>query len=139
LKCMSQTKRKCLIIDDDQDDQEIFLMCVRKVSKDIECLTVDDGVEAIVMLRSDSEYTPDYIFLDVNMPKMNGIDCLKELKKIRRLANTKIFMYSTTSETRVLNESKAFGADDFLVKPSKTSELKDKLYTIFGIVSGMNN
>jgi CheY-like chemotaxis protein len=132
-------KRKCLIIDDDPDDQEIFVMCARKVNKDIDCVAVDDCVEAIVMLRSDSNYTPDFIFLDVNMPKMNGIDCLKELKRIGRLEKTKIFMYSTTSEEKVLSDSKKFGAHDYVVKPVKTAELKDKLYKIFNIVSEMNN
>ncbi|GAC1311728.1 MAG: hypothetical protein NVSMB24_31860 [Mucilaginibacter sp.] len=133
-----QATRECLIIDDDQDDQEIFLMCVRKISRNINCMTMDDGIEALSMLTSKPQYIPDYIFVDVNMPKMNGIDCLRALKGIDRLKDTKIFMYSTTSETSTLNESKRLGANDFIVKPPKTEELKEKLSTIFEIVSKMN-
>jgi len=127
--------KKCLIIDDDLDDQEIFLMCVKKISNEINCITANDGVEAVSMLMSNTEYIPDYIFIDVNMPKLNGIDCLKILKNIQRLKYAKIFMYSTTSERTVLAKSKEFGADDFIIKPSSTSELKEKLSIIFEIVS----
>jgi CheY-like chemotaxis protein len=128
---------RCLIIDDDPDDQEIFEMCVRKVSKNVDFRALDNGVDAVVMLRSDDKYVPDYIFLDVNMPKMNGIDCLRELKQIKRLEHTKIFIYSTTSDHKVVDDSKQLGADDFIVKPSSTVELKEKLYRIFNIVSGI--
>jgi CheY-like chemotaxis protein len=110
-------------------------MCLKKVDSSINCLTADDGVEAIAMLSTDAAYTPNYIFIDVNMPKMNGIDCLKMIKHIDRLKYTKIFMYSTTSEAAVLDETKNLGADDFIIKPAKTAELKEKLSTIFGIVS----
>jgi len=127
--------KHCLIIDDDTDDQEIFLMCLRKVSEHIDGKTASSGVDAIKMLNSDNAYTPDYIFLDVNMPKMNGIDCLRQLRKIDRLKNTKIFMYSTTSESDVVKQSKGLGANDFIRKPSKTKELKEKLSAIFNIVS----
>lgn len=126
---------RCLIIDDDQDDQEIFLMCVRKISSNIDCLTANSGVAAVDMLKSNDDYVPDYIFLDVNMPKMNGIECLKVLKSINRLNDTKILMYSTTSENDVVKESLSLGADEFIKKPSKTGELKEKLSIIFNIVS----
>jgi CheY-like chemotaxis protein len=128
---MIHSSKKCLIIDDDPDDQEIFIMCAEKVNRTVECLGVKSGIDALKMLNGDREYVPDYIFLDVNMPKMNGIDCLKELKKISRLRNTKIFMYSTTSEPEFLDASKKLGAWDFIVKPTKTTELKERLNKIF--------
>jgi CheY-like chemotaxis protein len=131
-------QKECLIIDDDEDDQEIFIMCVRKISNNINCLAISNGVDALAMLKSNEKYTPDYIFLDVNMPKLNGIDCLKFLKNIERLQNTRIFMYSTTSESSTLATSKEFGANGFIVKPSRAAELKSKLSEIFEIVSGIN-
>ncbi len=126
---------KCLIIDDDLDDQEIFLMCLKKVNTDINCLTMSNGVEAVALLMSNTDYIPDYVFIDVNMPKMNGIDCLKILKNMARLKYAKFFMYSTTAEGAAVTESKKLGADDFIVKPARTAELKEKLTTIFKIVS----
>jgi CheY-like chemotaxis protein len=120
-----------LIIDDDTDDQEIFLMCVTAVNKEIVCRTANNGPDAIAMLESRREYVPDFIFLDVNMPKMNGIECLKVLKQIDHLRQTKIYMYSTTSEKAVLTESKKLGAEDFIIKPASPTVLKETLSDIF--------
>lgn len=133
-----QMMNECLIIDDDQDDQEIFLMCLEDVSKDISCTTRNNGVEALAMLTADSNYTPAYIFIDVNMPKMNGIECLKALKNIERLKNTKIFMYSTTSESSAFTRSRELGATDFIIKPSRTIDLKTKLSEIFEVEPAVN-
>jgi response regulator of citrate/malate metabolism len=127
-----------MIIDDDEDDQEIFLMCVKKISDHIECLIADNGVDAISMLDSNEGYIPDYIFIDMNMPKMNGIQCLKNIKTIERLKNSQIFMYSTTFETTIVKESKELGATDFMIKPARTADLKEKLSNIFSIVSVIN-
>ena len=131
--------RQCLIIDDDQDDQEIFLMCLKKIDKGIDCRTMNNAIDAITMLTSDTEYVPNYIFLDVNMPKMNGIDCLRLLKNMQRLKYSKIFMYSTTSDNSVYAESKKLGAHDFIVKPAKPTELKEKLNMIFNMVSEISS
>jgi PleD family two-component response regulator len=72
------------------------------------------------------------------MPKMTGIECLKEIRKIEKLNNTKIFMYSTTTDENMVNESGKFGAYDFIVKPIKLSELQEKLSNIFQMVH-LNN
>ncbi|HYG50185.1 MAG TPA: response regulator [Flavobacteriales bacterium] len=130
--------KHCLLIDDDQDDQEIFRICLNKINKDVYLTVVNDGIEGLRLLTLEDDYTPDYIFLDMNMPKMDGIECLRSLKKIARLRETKIFMYSTTAETSAVEESWKLGAEAFIVKPSKTSELKEKLATIFQIVSEIN-
>src|SRR4051812_49366309 len=96
--------RQCLIIDDDPDDQEIFLICVDQIKSDVHCIANSDSVDAITKLSSDGAYTPDYIFVDMNMPKMNGIECLKKLRSIARLNNTQIYMYSTTADGRAVEE-----------------------------------
>lgn len=126
-------KLECLVIDDDPDDQEIFLMCVEKISQDINCTGITDPVQAIAMLAAEQDYTPQYIFIDVNMPKMSGIECLKELKGMNKLAHSKIFMYSTSSARSIQEESKMFGATDFITKPAKLAELREKLLAAFGI------
>lgn len=133
-----QQVKECLIIDDDLDDQEIFLMCVNRLCKNVNCTAMNNGIDAIAFLMSNSGYVPHYIFVDVNMPKMNGIDCLIILKTIPALKDTKILMYSTTSAATVVAESKKLGAFDFIVKPPKTAELMEKLSAIFEIVSEIN-
>ncbi|MDR3681387.1 MAG: response regulator [Flavipsychrobacter sp.] len=123
--------KKCLLIEDDLDDQEIFLMCLEKVCEDVECTTMNDGVSAISMLRSNPEYVPDYIFIDVNMPKMTGIECLRILKQMEKLMNARIYMYSTTAEGLALEESKKLQASDFFIKPSNISALEEQLAMVF--------
>jgi CheY-like chemotaxis protein len=121
---------QCLLVDDDLDDQEVFLLTLKKINKDIECLTANNGVEALSLLKERHAFLPDYIFLDVNMPKMNGIECLRNIKNLEHLNNAKIFMYSTTSETSVLEKSKKLGATDFIVKPASPAVLKETLSVI---------
>jgi CheY-like chemotaxis protein len=123
--------KECLIIDDDQDDREIFLICIQKINECVNCQTADDGVDAISMLKSKEDYIPDFIFIDVNMPKLNGLECLKKIKEFDRLKNTKVFMYSTTAETVMEDKCKEFGAAGFIIKPAKTALLKEKLVEIF--------
>jgi CheY-like chemotaxis protein len=121
----------CLLVDDDPDDQEIFIMMAERINKNIKCLTANNGAEAVWMLNTNKESIPDYIFLDVNMPKMNGLECLKSIKTCEHLKHCKIFMYSTTSEDSIVAKAKELGAIDFIVKPALTSELKEILSKIF--------
>jgi response regulator of citrate/malate metabolism len=121
----------CLLVDDDLDDQEIFMMTLETVDATIKCITSNNGADAIALLRNDENLIPEYIFLDVNMPKMNGIDCLKNITLLKRLKNCKIYMYSTTSENSMVEETKRLGVLDFIVKPARTSELKIILSQIF--------
>ncbi len=126
------SRLECLLIDDDLDDQEVFLLSLKTVNADMRCFTANDGVEALKLLEGDKGFMPTYIFVDVNMPKMGGLECLQRIKELPHLNDSKVFMYSTTSEKRVLEKSKELGADDFLVKPTSPARLREMLSTILG-------
>jgi len=128
---------KCLIVDDDRDDQEIFLLCLSDIEAGIDCVAADDGIDAIALLEGG--YVPDYIFIDVNMPRMNGIDCLRILKNMNQLQHSRIFMYSTTSEEATLAESMKIGAEEFIVKPARIADLRKKLAIIFNAIPEIAN
>lgn len=117
----------CYLIDDDIDDQEIFEMALRKVDASINLRSASDGISGLRELKENVAFVPDYIFLDINMPKMNGLQCLPEIKKLDHLRNSKIIMYSTTSDESVKIATKQLGADDFLVKVPKLSSLVTNL------------
>jgi CheY-like chemotaxis protein len=127
-----------LLVEDDLDDQEIFQMCLKNINQDIICRIANEGEEAINMLRADLNFRPDVIFIDVNMPRMNGIECLNQIKQMDHLKASKVFMYSTTSEKGVLEKTKTLGAEEFIIKPTKTSLLKDKLSAIYSICLKVN-
>jgi CheY-like chemotaxis protein len=122
--------RECFLIDDDVDDQEIFEIALKKVDRSIAFITASNGVEGLRKLKEDRSFVPDFIFLDVNMPKMNGIQCLPEIKKLSHLKDVKIIMYSTSTDVGIMSRSKQLGADRFLVKPDKIGALVNELTQI---------
>jgi len=122
-----QEKIICFLIDDDYDDQEIFMLALNTIGEDINCITANDGIEALNKLQIDTDFTPDFIFLDLNMVRMNGRECLIEMKKIPRLNNTPIIIYSTSSEQKDISDTKQLGAADYIVKPPSISVLTKRL------------
>lgn len=123
-------KYTCLLIDDDTDDQEIFVYALKQLDKDIECLVFDDGKQAISSLKQ-AALLPDYIFLDLNMPGMDGKQCLKEIKKIDRLEQIPVIIYSTSSNQRDKDETKDLGAGDYIEKQPSLPLLVQKLGHFF--------
>ena len=121
----------CLLIDDDQDDQEIFSMALEDINSDIQCIMVSNGIAALEKLNAKKPLIPDYIFIDVNMPKMNGMECLREIQKLEHLKNAHVFMYSTSSDEKMIERSKALGAKDFIVKPPGLALLTERLMQVF--------
>jgi DNA-binding NtrC family response regulator len=122
---------KCFLVDDDADDQEIFSMAVDDLEKSIDVITAYNCIEAVEKLENDHSFIPNCIFIDINMPKINGIDCLKAIKKLDWLESTPVYMYSTSADPRIIEESMQLGAKDFIVKPTQINELSEILGRIF--------
>ena len=116
-------KRRFFIVDDDVDDQELFIEAVNEVDDSIECLSASNCEEALDLLKNKKISMPDMIFLDLNMPRLNGKQCLAELKKQAHLADIPVIIYSTSSEKRDIEETTRLGAAHFLTKPNKFEEL----------------
>jgi CheY-like chemotaxis protein len=125
-----KTSKTCFLVDDDVDDQEIFMAAVSEVDNSIDCVSVDNCEEAIEKLKATHFKTPDFIFLDLNMPRLNGRQCLAELKKIAHLQNVPVIIYSTSSLKKDMEETAQLGADMFLTKPSKFDDLCHALHKV---------
>ncbi|WP_073136125.1 response regulator [Chryseolinea serpens] len=126
----------CLLIDDDQDDQEIFSMALEDINSDIQCVMASNGIAALEKLKAKKPLIPDYIFIDMNMPRMNGMECLQEIQKLDHLKDADVFMYSTSSDETMIEKSKALGAKDFIVKPPGLALLTEKLMQVFKMQAG---
>lgn len=118
------------VIDDDIDDQEIFGIALDRASKNANCVFANDGIHAIEKIKSDESFIPDFIFLDMNMPRMDGSECLVELRKIPRLNHIPVYLYSTSLDNVGIDKTKSLGATDYIMKPSSVFELTDILKNI---------
>ena len=111
-----------LYADDDSDDCELLVEALEKIDPTIECRMANDGRQALKAL-DECDNLPDYIFLDVNMPVMDGKDCLVELKKDDRYKEIPVVIYSTTKDEGEITALYELGAVDFLPKPNSFEEL----------------
>ncbi|GAO43853.1 response regulator [Flavihumibacter petaseus] len=105
----------CMLIDDDSDDQEIFALALKEADPAAKCISVNDAMEGLRLLRSGT--VPDIIFLDVNMHKINGLACLREIRKIGGLDKVRVIMTSTAADPAVIRQCFALGAEKYMVKP----------------------
>jgi CheY-like chemotaxis protein len=126
----SDVSKTCLLVDDDEDDKEIFCLALQRIDPAIECTTASDGLEALSILKNKS-YVPGYIFLDLNMPRMNGKECLKEIKKQDHLSDVPVIIFSTSAAERDIEETRRLGASSFITKPPLVATLAKKLSDIF--------
>ena|ERR1043165_7748190 len=112
-----------LIVDDDQDDRDLFLEAVKQINPSFKCLGISNGEEALAMLKGHHAVLPDFIFLDLNMPRMNGRQFFAEMKRDARLSNIPIIIYSTSRRQEDVAELKRYGALGFITKPKTFDEI----------------
>jgi CheY-like chemotaxis protein len=118
--------KKFLLADDDQDDTDLFLEALKNIDDSIELSAARNGAEALKKLNKHLP-VPEIIFLDINMPEMNGWDCLMNIKQSDRFKDIPVVMFSTSSTS--INGKKAIqsGAVGYLEKPTSFLKLKDFL------------
>ena len=120
----------CFLVDDDEDDREIFALALRDLGEHINCVLANDGMDALEKLRT-SDTLPDYIFLDLNMPRMDGKECISEIKRDSRLFDIPVVIYSTSSSAKDRADAKRLGATQFFTKPPSIRALSSALGEIF--------
>jgi CheY-like chemotaxis protein len=119
-----------LFVDDDIEEFDIFCEGLKASRPATKCKHVLNGLEAFKLLKAASPSWPDYIFLDINMPIMDGKEFLQKIKLIPRLRNIPVIVYSTSSNPLEIQTFKKLGADDFVVKPGSFKDLVNILKRI---------
>lgn len=118
--------KNLLLIDDDEDDQELFIEATKEISEDIHITVVPDASIALERLIKKT-VKADVIFSDLNMPRMNGQQFLLEIKKHPELKDIPVIIFSTSSHAHTIQLVKDFGAHEFITKPGLFNELVSTL------------
>jgi CheY-like chemotaxis protein len=111
-----------LLADDDADDVEMFQSAVDEICPDIKITVAPDGVKLISLLNKIS--TADAIFLDLNMPRKTGKECLIEIRKENKYNGVPIVILSTSGNKADIDYCLGNGANYYFVKPKSFKELK---------------
>ncbi|MDO6430575.1 response regulator [Flavitalea sp. BT771] len=119
--------RTVLLIDDDEDDAQFFSDAIKELAIDMTMEYCSGGQQALDRLTHNRTDTPDIIFLDLNMPALNGWECLREIKKIADIQHIPIVMYSTANLYQEGVSPEDVGAKAFYRKSNSFSELKTSL------------
>jgi CheY-like chemotaxis protein len=123
-----------LIIDDDADDIDFFCEAIHEIDAGAVCHTARNGEEGLRLLRERPDARPDYIFMDLNMPRMDGKTCLAELKRDNGLKDIPVVIYTTSAHPRDREETLGLGADHFLTKPTSFKQLCRDIQATVGTV-----
>jgi len=111
-------KRTILLIEDDELDIISFQRALTKLDAEYDLLIAYNGREALSMLTDKENLVePDVILLDLNMPKMNGLEFLTAIRQEERLVNTKIFIMTTSGEVNDRSRAEHLGISGYFIKP----------------------
>ncbi len=117
---------KILLVDDDKDDQVFFLDALTELNPEIDCGIANNGLEAMDHLNRIPP-PPSIIFLDLNMPYMNGFECLSAIKLDQKYKDIPVVIITTSNSALDREKSIEMGANTFMTKPSDFFKLKENI------------
>lgn len=116
-----------LLADDDKDHAVLFGRILNRVDPTKTLITVYDGQQLLDFLQ---QFQPQILFLDLNMPCKNGVDCLLEIRSNPKYNDLRIIVYSSSLHMQDISKCYSYKADLYLVKPFDTEHLSNALHTI---------
>jgi CheY-like chemotaxis protein len=115
-----------LVVDDDPDDLELILAVLRPhlAVSEYQCAT--DGEEGLAVLEH-SDFAPDLILLDLNMPRLGGLDLLAKARKLAKCAATPVIVLTTSGRMEDVRGALQRGASGYIIKPDRAKDLEERL------------
>jgi len=126
-----------LLADDDTDDCMFFREALEELQVDANLTIVGDGVELMELLSSSGTKFPHAIYLDLNMPRKNGFECLVEMKGNMKLRHLPVFIYSTSINSDMVELVYKSGASHYIRKPAEFQALKEVILTSIRLIPGI--
>lgn len=124
---MGTKPMKVVLVDDDEDDRMFFSEALQQIDVNTELKEFTNGKEFLNYLEAEETENPQLVFLDLNMPIMNGFECLQALRKNPEYKNLVVAIYSTSSSEKDIENTFENGADIYINKPNRFEELKKTL------------
>ena len=121
--------KRILLIDDDIDDQEFFRDAVQDLNADLDCVIAENGLDGLQKMKLPPP--PDLIFVDINMPVMNGFQYLEAVKKEPGYKDIPAIIFTTSDNQRDQIKAKELGAVRYITKPNNFEKLKKILSEMF--------
>ena len=125
---MNKKDLNILLADDDTDDCIFFKEALDELLIKTHLTTVNDGEQLMIYLAETSRKLIDVLFLDINMPRKNGFECLAEIKQNEKLKDLPVIIFSTSYDQKVVNSLHESGAHYFIRKPSDFAQFKKIIY-----------
>ncbi len=115
-----------LLAEDDEDDTHFFKEAIHSINPNYELTIVNNGEKAVNYFKGATDL-PDFIFLDINMPKLNGIEALKMIKDVHPSNDLHVVMLSTSMSDKMVEQSYRYGASMYIQKPTSFTDLVEYL------------
>lgn len=125
---MSVKHLNVLLADDDLDDCNLFKHALEELPLSAQLTTVHDGEQLMNYLSENSQHLPQVLFLDINMPRKNGLECLAEIKRNPTLKDIPVVMFSTSNSWDTITMLFKSGSNVYIHKPSDFAQLKQVIY-----------
>ena|SRR5579864_6225646 len=122
-----------VLAEDDEDDRAFFKDAIEDVKIKTVVKTVNDGQQLMDYLNNINGALPDVIFLDLNMPRKSGIECLEEIRTSKRFKDISIAIYSTSSSEEDIEQTFIKGANIYIRKPNDFEKLKKAIAQVLSI------
>ena len=131
---MTLKQLNIFLADDDFDDCLFFKSIVDEFPLSTLLTDVHDGEQLMELLTNDTKVLPHILFLDLNMPRKNGFECLAEIKLNDKLKALPVIMYSTSSEQNVIDRLYKNGAQHFIQKPSDFLQFQRVIHYVLTLI-----
>ena len=133
---MNQKRLNILLADDDTDDCIFFKEALQALPILTNLIAVHDGEELMKYLTEKSAQLPHVLFLDLNMPRKNGFECLSEIKHNEKLKDLPVIIFSTSNSQDKMNILFKNGADVYIRKPANFTQLIQVLHHAIPVATG---
>ena len=127
-----------VLADDDKDDCIFFKEALEELPVATKLVTVNDGVQLMQLLFEEETMLPHVLYLDLNMPRKNGFECLTEIKLNEKLKQLPVIIFSTSFNPEIANRLQENGAKYYIRKPAEFDNLKKIIHKSLTLISGQH-